>query len=434
MHKFYFIILLSTLVPSFCSCGEDRSYEYEQLTERDHWMTDVMKQNYLWGDSINEDKIQWKSFFAEPESFFKTLTAFAPVSDKWSWCSIDTLSKDYHQRGYFNHTDSYGMDFVLMTDPTGATSRQYARIITVIPGSPADRCGLERGDFIGSVDDNKMSSSYTSLLVNGKSRKLIVSRLKVDDAEEAFIWTSTDTISLEKSEYVEDSPYPVCKSFKVGNQTVGYLMCDRLTSGPYEKDVESGQYSTQLDEVMRTLKSYQAENLIIDFRLCNYGVIDMANRMASYLLSSSFENQAFATTFYNSSRESENAVLYYQKDALQNGLNLENVFFITSNYTKGAAEWVIRAIQHSLGNANVYLIGTITDGQNVMTEDIPSDYYTTLHPAVAYVGDADGDYDYSSGISPDYALNELTYVQLFPYGAENETVLSFIMNELMNMY
>ena len=129
-------------------------------------MMEVMRTQYLWGDSIKEDKISWKDYFAAPDKFFPKLTAFAPIKDSFSWCEIDTIEEDHHQRGHFNHIDSYGLDFALMTDPTGATSRQYARVITVMPNSPASRAGLHRGDFIGVVDGNRISSSNVSYLEN----------------------------------------------------------------------------------------------------------------------------------------------------------------------------------------------------------------------------------------------------------------------------
>ena len=430
MSKIFIFILFCVFLRLSTSCGEDRTHEFEELTERDHWMTDIMKQYYLWGDSINEEKIQWKSFFSEPKSFFKTLTASAPVSDVWSWCSIDTLNEDHHERGFFNHVNSYGMDLLLMTDPTGATSRQYARVTAVIPGSPAYRCGIKRGDFIGYVDENKMSSSYISYLTSGKQRSLIVSRLGVDDEAGELVWVSADTLIMEKSEYVEDIPFPVYKHFTIGDNQVIYIMCNRLTKGPYEIPGSTQNYANYLDNMMLELNGTNSDNIIVDLRLCNYGEMDMANRFASYLLSSSFTDKVFATTFYNSKRSDENKIIYFNQEALQKGLNPENVFFITSSYTKGAAEWVIRAIQGMLGEANVFVIGTSTSGQYVMTEDITSVYNTTLHPAVAFVGNATGDYDYSKGITPDYEINEFTSVHLYPYGDENETVLSFILDEI----
>ena len=124
-----FIFHFSLFSILFVSCGEDRTHEYEEKTACDHWILSTMQENYLWGDSIKKDKLDWKDYFAKPGTFFSKLTAFAPIADDYSWCEIDTLKEDYHVRGYFNHLDSYGIDFVVMTDPTGSTSRQFARVV-----------------------------------------------------------------------------------------------------------------------------------------------------------------------------------------------------------------------------------------------------------------------------------------------------------------
>ena len=42
-------LLLETFILSFiCSCGEDRTYEYKEKTERNHWIMEIFKNNYLW--------------------------------------------------------------------------------------------------------------------------------------------------------------------------------------------------------------------------------------------------------------------------------------------------------------------------------------------------------------------------------------------------
>lgn len=436
MIKKIFILYVTLMAVSFTfmSCGEDRTYQYEELTERNHWMTDAMKSIYLWGDSIDEDEIAWKSFFADPQAFFSKLTAFAPVTDRWSWCQIDTLSEDYHERGYYNHVDSYGMDFFLMTDPTGETSRQYARVSEVIPGSPADRCGLERGDFIGNVDGVRITSSYLDKLVSGKSRTLEVAKLDVDFEENRFVWTNQDTLYMDQSEYVEDVPFPVREVFDVDGNTVEYLMCNRLTSGPVEKSPDSQEYVSVMDDVMEKVRQDSPKVLVLDLRLCNYGSIELACRLASYIVGPSHAGEVFAKTIYSDSRSDENSTYYFDSDAGSRGLSVEDVFIITSDYTSGAAEWLLMALRNTLSEANVFVVGLKTAGQYVMTEPIATDYKITLNPVVAFVADANGSYDYSAGFEPDEEIDELNYVQLFPYGDKNEVILSYILEQIELMY
>ena len=67
---------------------------------------------------------------------------------------------------------------------------------------------------------------------------------------------------------------------------------------------------------------------------------------------------------------------------------------------------------------------------DVMLKAIPSDYQYTIYPAVAFVADKDGNYDYTSGISPDELVDELTYVMLYPYGDQYEVLIQYILTQL----
>jgi len=412
-------IVIAILTIFVVSCGEDRTYQYEQKTARDHWMMEVMQTHYLWGDSIKEEKIAWKDYFAAPATFFAKLTAFAPITDSFSWCEIDTIEEDHHQRGHFNHIDSYGLDFALMTDPTGATSRQYARVITVMPNSPASRAGLHRGDFIGVVDGNRISSSNVSYLENGKARTIVRSVLGVDAAKEELIWESNDTIQLERSERIADASIANLAFYTtIDGDPLVYLQCNKLDFT-----------SSELDNLISSVRDMYPDILVLDLRLCNDGTLESAVNLGSYLLNSSNPELVFAYTIYRDSRSEENSLLNFNSQLLSNRLHLGNIYIVTSNYTCGPAEWLIRALK-AADNNNGYIttVGTSTAGQIVMTEAINApDYYTTINPAVCYVADANLDYDYASGITPDIDLDEFEYVHLYPYGDVREVILRYIL-------
>ena len=420
-HFSFFVLLL------LGSCGEDRTYEYEEKTACDHWILSAMQDNYIWRDSIKVDKLGWKDYFAKPATFFSKLTAFAPITDDYSWCEIDTINEDHHVRGNFNHLDSYGMDFYVMTDPTGATSRQYARVVTVFPDSPAQRCGLKRGDFIGIIDNTRFTSSHTKDLVNGSSHTLIVSRLGMN--AEGFEWISTDTLTIESSQYVEDHAFPIYKTFGTNYGKVCYLMCNRLIEGPTERNSSSNAYREEMLSYMSKIKGENPYALILDLRLCNDGSFNMARTLASYLVNDIDDTSVFAKTIYHKSRSDLNAEYTYESEGLSNNLGLKELVFITSQYTKGAAEWLIRGISASMGEQYVSIYGTTTEGQIVVTEAIKSSHYVTLHPAVAFVADGNGNYDYSSGIEPTFDFDEMNFPFLNPYGDESELVLDVILQE-----
>lgn len=394
------LMVCSTIVMMCVACGKDRTYEYEEKTVRCHQMQDLMKEWYLWGDSIKD--VDWQQYFAKPTDFISKLTAQSKANDKWSYCLIDTLETDPLPCGYFNHVDSYGMDVVLMSDPTGETTKQYARVVTVYAASPAERCGLQRNDFISQVDNNKMASSVIKNLVNGRSRTLYVSHLGINPDEESFYWTGSDTLTLEKSERVV---VPTVMVSRILYGDVGYLMLTDLSN------------QDEITGAIKQLTSHGIDDLIVDLRLCNRGTIDCVYEVAKLI---GYGYGVLLRTFWNTAKSANNQT-YSISAAASFGL-----FFITSGYTQGAAEWLIHGLRGLMGHT-IGIIGERTAGQNVMLKAIPSDYLFTIYPAVAFVGDGEGNYDYGSGIEPDAEIDELTYAVLYPYGDPREAVVNFIL-------
>jgi len=385
------------------SCGKDRTYEYVEKTVGCHQLQELMSEWYLWGDSIKD--LDWQQYFAKPTDFISKLTAQSKANDKWSFCLIDTIESDPLPCGYFNHVNSYGMDLVLMNDPTGETSKQYARVVTVYANSPAERCGLRRNDFIGQVDNNKMASTVIKNLVNGRARTLVVSRLGVNYEEDSFSWTSTDTITLPMSERVEVPTVMVSRLF---DEEVGYIMLSNLS------DTE-----TIVSDLNR-LTSYPLTDLIVDLRLCNRGTIECVREVANLI---GHDSGTFLRTFWNKAKSANNQTYTIS------GTAQFRLFFITSGYTQGAAEWLIYGLR-AMSADRVVVVGQKTAGQNVMLRAIPSDYQYTIYPAVAFVADKDDNYDYSSGITPDELVDELTYVMLYPYGDDYEVMIQYILTQL----
>lgn len=415
------------------ACGEDRTWQYEEKTQHNQWMYDVMLDEYLWTEQLAAFEPAWKNYFATPSDFLSMLTKKAGVSDAWSYVEIDTVVADSHERGYFNHQNSYGLDFTLMTDPTGQTTKQVVRVLTVYPDSPAERAGLVRNDFICSFDSYKFSSNNIHRLQKGAAHTLEVCHLAVNEAEGAFYWADTVSVSLPASEYVEDKAFPVYKVVQAGETQVGYLMCNRLVQYPTEQGASrnvSDVYREELDRIMAQMKRSGVTEMVLDLRLCNDGVLSMAQRLASYVVAPQYIGETFVKTYRNEAHASENVTLTY--DASVDNLGLNRVYVLTSEYTQGAAEWMIHALRTTMGADNVIIIGQPTKGQNVMTEEVGDQYYVRLFPVVAYVADAAGDYDYGS-IEPDVTLDEFSYVSLGGYGETNEILFYTALQDIMGL-
>ena len=106
MKTFLTHILLVCGILMTISCGEDRTYEYEEKTQHNSWMHKMMLEHYLWADSLVNYEPSWKSFFGKPSEFLSQLAKQSKQNDSWSYVQIDTLGEDPHQRGYFNHVES----------------------------------------------------------------------------------------------------------------------------------------------------------------------------------------------------------------------------------------------------------------------------------------------------------------------------------------
>lgn len=402
------------------SCGEDRTYEYVAKTENSVWIYEQMKDKYLYAPMLKEQTP--KDYFSKPTDFFAKLVKMGE-NDKWSYIVVDTIPVDPLQRGYFNHLNSYGIDYVLVQDPSGATTRSMVRIINVVENSPADKAGLMRNDFIDTFDNGyKFSTKNVERLVKGGKIKLNVMHLAADMDSTAFYWTDDHIVELTSSEYVEEKAFSMHKTFRHGGKTVGYVMANRLTESNNEVKNGHSDYKADMDDVFEEMKNKKVEELVLDLRLCNCGSFEMACRMASYVVSDADLNKVFAKRTWNEMNSAKNDSVRFDQSLAGKTLGMKRVFVITSKYTQGAAEWVIMALKHALGSENVILVGTPTAGQNVYTENVANlGGIIHIFPAVAKI--TDGANETFESYQPDVQEDEFKYYLLLPYGNQSEVLL-----------
>lgn len=429
--KFYYSLFSLFVIFTCFSCGEDRTYEYEAKTQHNKWVVSAMQEWYLWGDLVSEQ--EWKSYFAKPTDFFSKIVKATGSGDKWSYCKIDTVRADNHQRGKFNHLDSYGIDYILMNDPTGATTRSYARVMTVMKNSPADRCGICRNDFISRINGVNITSKNAEGLIRGGKKDVEICKIGTGAYEGELVWNDCKVLELMPSEYVEDRAFAIDSVYELNGIRIGYVMCNRLLAALPEQEGGNRSYSDDMDAVFGKMMNNDVDELIIDLRLCNDGDLEMACKLASYVLPTDFFGGTFARTIWNDNKKELNKDIVYEEQIFRNGLHLDRVFVITSSYTQGAAEWFIHGLRTTVGADNVVLIGTPTAGQNVMCTPIETEYAFTLYPATNYVANSKGDYDYAKGLAPDMLVNEQEYVDLYPYGDLNEILLNSTIDVILSL-
>lgn len=405
------LVMVSVTVCLCASCGEDRTYEYEALTNKNHSMQAMLQDWYLWGENIKE--LEWKDYFGDVNACFDKFIKQAPVTDTWSYCSIDSLNKDYNERGLFNHLDSYGIDAVAMEDPTRLTNQTLARVITVYPNSPAEQCGLRRGDFIGYVDGAKVTTSNISNLRNGPARQLVVNHLAF--IGDSLFWIAVDTMSMQASYKVEDTQVPVARLFRSDGNLIAYMMVNHLCSRDFLTSLETLGH---------------ADIMILDLRLCNDGNIENALALASCLVPQECYSSEFCHTIFNARHQDLCQTYNYDASLAPYNVGQKRLFVITGRHTKGASEWLINGLKTTM-EGDVVVVGTNTAGQDVLLKAVPSDYGYTLHLAAAFVANARDDHSFGNGgIVPDQVMDEYMYHPLVQYGTPSETLLHYILTIL----
>ncbi len=397
------------LLTVFCAaCGEDRTYEYEEKTQKDRWIEQQMKQYYLWYEDM--PTLTESSYFSDPETFFKSLLSKKCRSGKGDTFSYfeETESSTDGTSGSLtlDKTSTYGFDFLMYSDPTGKTSNNMARVLYVLADSPAADARLQRGDWIVSFNGNAITTSNYKELMKGDAITLNVCDLEADQSEETteYTWGTARELSLSASVQMETSPfYAVCTidDTEYSGKKVGYMMYDHFEAGT---DTESTKYKDLMKQVFAYFKSAEVTDFILDLRYNPGGYVSCVTDLCSYLAPSSCLGKSLFTLKYNDLNTASNMTQTLSTDVAAENLDLSTVYVITSKYTASASEAVINCLKPYM---DVKILGSTTVGKNCASAEFKSDYGFTLFPIIAYLYNSNDEADYEDGIEPDYYYNEL---------------------------
>ena len=376
-------------------CGEDRTYEYLELTQENQWIFQKMQDVYLWNDSIKRPDRQ--TFFAKSGNFF---AALLQKGDKFS-----------------NFTDSavstgYGMSYAVMRDPLGVQkSKAYALVHFVEPGSPAASAGLKRGDWITKIGKNSISTSNYGYLDRGEAATVYTSEIVLDEQSMEYVWQDGDTLQMGVATTLLPCDVYVDTVYSMRGHRIGYMVCNSFLHKGGER-------------VLAAMDRFREQNiteLVIDLRYNGGGSISVANELASMIVSPNSVGGVFCKLAHNSLNSEQDTVYKYLQ---ANSLSLDKLYVICGEATRGAAEVFIAAMQKSLGYSNVVLIGETTAGENVYTRTFESPYNFAINPVTAFVENGEGVSMFTGGIVPNHAINELAdYYKIFNLGDTQEYIL-----------
>ena len=412
------------LLTVLCSCGEDRTGEFYALIEDRQWIEETMQANYLWAEDMpvieNED-----DYFKEPQAFFKSLlskNAMNGKGDKYSYMEEDPKAPQQESRSQMlDRTSTYGMEFELTNDPTGTTNHIHAHVLYVLDGSPAQQAGITRGDWLSSVNGQRITTSNYQLLKNGGSIK--VARTRIYSTELGYTWQPADTLNLAASITMEINPFLIDTLYKVEGQRIAYLMYNEFSTGPENKGTEE-TYNEQMKAIFANFKAQQPDALILDLRYNNGGYLQCAQALGSLVAPASALGKNFVNLQFNAKANPQRKEYPLLESYAEANLNLGKVYILTTSHTASASEALINGLIPYMGKENVILIGERTEGKNVaMTAFRNETHGITLWPVVAYASNAEDFSDYGDGFEPTHELKERNIVDWYPLGDNREYLL-----------
>jgi C-terminal processing protease CtpA/Prc len=386
------------------------------------WILTNMRQAYYWNDKIpaNPDKT------LKPDVFFDTLLyKFDPVlrpdGDRFSWIEE---SGDQLKSELSGETKTTGMEFTLYLRATGS-SEVIAQVLYVLPNSPAQKAGLQRGDIIYQVNGQRLNrSNYSSLLFDNTVSAYTFKLAKISNQT---IVDSDETRSVTPQVFQED-PVFLDSVYTVGARKVGYFVYNQFIPSP--NGTENGAFDNEMDAVFANFKAQGINELVLDLRYNPGGYTSSSANLASLIGKGVDASKVYFREEWNKTLTPQFQKQYGDEFFLQRFVNkaqnvggaLSRVFILTSDRTASASELIINGLKPYMP---VTLIGTTTYGKNVGSITITDDSGQIkwgMQPIVLRSYNSLGQSDYSTGFKPDVEVQEP--LNLFPLGDVREDLLN----------
>ena len=301
----------------------------------------------------------------------------------------------------------------------------------VYPGSPADRAGVGRGDFILAVNGQEITeSNYLTMAYE-------VLYPSSGSSVEVYVMGQQEPVTLEA---VSLDPTPIVhhEVIDFGGARVGYLVYDSFNAA-YDEDLLS---------VLGEMKSAGVTDLILDLRYNGGGHVITSNMLCSCIAGTATDGKVYQYYRYNDDRmatptvtaqetgnrydESVNRFAedfygtrgsnYYYNNLGDFALELDRLYVIISENTASASEAVINSLRGI--DIPVTLIGTRSNGKNVGMESTSfqqGSYYYEFAPITFEGYNAKMNGVNPEGLEPDFEVEDWDN-GFMPFGATEPAV------------
>ena len=416
-----FWLLIACLSISFLSCekeenhGEIREPVSGVTLKVNNFIYDDVKDYYLWTSSI-----KWNSFDPkyEPDSYDFFDKLIYKTVDQWSMLTDDA-------QGMYDMLDGVSTSFgyELIWGRFANSSARYAIILYVYPGSPAEKAGLKRGEFLVFINGNQdiTDANYMDLY---NAPSIILGKAFL--ADDGYLVPDTNLVYMEAVTMYED---PVVKDTVVvkGTHKIGYLCYTNYTR-------ESEQ---QLQEVFTGFKTQGVTDVVLDLRYNGGGYAETSRILSSMLAPEPVikRKDIFLTQTWNDEltayfkQQGEDTNEYF-KDNVPVNMDLSRLYVLTLRFSASASEATMIGLKPYM---DVIQIGEATHGKyyggvllSPMVYDSRKETWITdteienwlLYLMVYRYADRTGDTSFSGGLIPDFQVKEEYKFALPPLGDE----------------
>lgn len=370
---------------------------------------------YLWSPTVD-----WKNVYPEKEAdAFKFFESLKYGDDKWSMLTDDLGELEGEFAG---NVTSFG--YTLIFGQYSDSEELFAIVLYVYPGTPADRAGLKRGDFILGLNGGYITRE---------------NRMELYEASTLFlmrgIWTDEGLapdpeLILMNAEQVYENPILKDTVIVKDSKRIGYL-----SYADYTQASEG-----ELQRVFSGFKSKGVTDVVLDLRYNGGGYVRTMSVLVSILAP---ESDVRSKNVYLRQIWNPQLAAYFEKegedlterftDTLAVNMNLDHLYVLTSEYSASASESTIVGLRPYL---NLTQIGDTTHGkycagglfqamvQNNRGEWVEDNSISNwgMYLMIYRLANVRGDDSFLGGLAPDIRADE-DYFPLHQWGDERDPLL-----------
>ncbi|MFD2287595.1 peptidase S41 [Pedobacter petrophilus] len=407
------VITLFFILPSCKKAERKPDYPVGSNENINTWILDSLKRYYYWNEQLPSNP----NISVSPKDFF---TSLRNPSDRFSSLNLpgDATTTTPSNR-------NFGFDYTTVSDQN--STKVIGIIKMVLKDSPASRAGLTRGDYISKINGKTLTLTNSQALqdeiLNSDSFSMGLAELKNN------IWTDTRTIEIAKGIIVDQKE--ISRVIASDGKKIGYL---------YFIDFNVGLASSLLP-VFSNFKAQGISDLILDLRYNAGGQVAEAAGICTMIPQNVSYNQPFIVYKGNKNgatkTESIGIAATFDRTAnfntlLQQNLGLNRVYVLSTAATASAAEVMINNLKPFI---QVIQVGEKTRGKDEASFRIfdarnPKQVNWEMHPIVYKLFNAQGNGAYSTGISPDVVVNELSTLPLLPMGDPEDPLVKIAISKI----